>query len=104
MSGDSDNCEDDTAVAEAAAVEEDSHVEEEGQGHSLDDSNYNSGFIWEGMENYNGQCESFSGHAGTQKSAVNIQDIVSVLLFLSRDRVHGIVVETNHYAEQFMNC
>lgn len=33
-----------------------------------------------------------------------MQDILSVfLLFFSRDIVHKIVVEMNHYAEQFMN-
>jgi hypothetical protein len=48
-----DNCEDDIAVADAAVDEEDSQVEEEGQG----DSDYNSGFISKDMENYHGQCE-----------------------------------------------
>jgi hypothetical protein len=99
ISDDSDNCEDDTAV-DVAVDEEDSDVEE----HSLGDIDYNSGFIWEDMDNYHVQRELFSGHSGPQNSAVNVQNIVSVfLLFFSRDIVHKIVVETNHYAEQFMN-
>jgi hypothetical protein len=54
---DSDSCEDDVAVLDAAADEEDSHVEQGGQGYSLGDSDYNSGFIRKYMENYDGQCE-----------------------------------------------
>jgi hypothetical protein len=46
----SDNCEDDTAVADAA-VEEENQVEEAGQGHSLGDSAFNSGFIRKDMDN-----------------------------------------------------
>jgi hypothetical protein len=47
-SNNSDDCEDDIAVADVA-VEEDSEVEEEGQGHSLGDTQDNSGFIWGDM-------------------------------------------------------
>jgi hypothetical protein len=59
---DSDNCEDDIAVADAAVDEEDSDVEE----HSLGDTVYNSGFIWEGMNSYHGQRVLFCGHSGFQ--------------------------------------
>jgi hypothetical protein len=51
---DSDKCEDDIAVADAAVDEEDSQVEDEGQGHSLGNSDYNSGFIQKDMQNYHG--------------------------------------------------
>jgi hypothetical protein len=99
---DSDNCEDDIAVADA--VDEDSQAEEDSQGHSLGDTDVNSDFIWEDMDNYNGQRVLFSANSGPQNSAVNIQDTVSVfLLFFSRDIVLKIVVETNRYAEQFIN-
>jgi hypothetical protein len=60
----------------------------------------NSGFIWEDMDNYYGQHVLFSGHSGPQNSAVNIQETVSVfLLSCSRDILHKIAVETNHYTE-----
>jgi hypothetical protein len=79
-------------------------VEEEGQGHSLGDADYSSGFILEDIDNYHGQRELFSGHSGPQNSAINVQGITSVfLLFSSRDIFHKIVVETNRYAEQFKN-
>jgi hypothetical protein len=82
-SDDSDNCEDDIAVADAA-VDEDSQAEEEGQGHSLGDTDYNRDFIWEDMDNYNGHV-LFSANSEPQNSAVNVQDIVSVfLLYFSR--------------------
>jgi hypothetical protein len=48
-SDDSDDSEDDIAVAD---VVPDSDMEEGGQGHSLGDTDYNSGFIWEDMDNY----------------------------------------------------
>jgi hypothetical protein len=99
-SDDSDNCEDDIAVADAAVDEDDSDVEE----HSLGYTDYSSGFICEDMDNYHVQHELFSGHSGPQNSAVNMQDIVSVfLLFFSRDIVHIIFIETNRYAKQFIN-
>jgi hypothetical protein len=94
---DSDNCEDDIAVADAA-LDEDSQAEEDG------DTDFSSDFLWEDMENYNGQRVFFSANSGPQNSAVNVQDILSVfLLFFSRDIVHKIVLETNRYAEQFIN-
>jgi hypothetical protein len=78
-SDDSDDCANDIAVAD----EENSEVEE-GQGHFLGNTDYNSGFIWEDMDNYHGH-ELFSGHSGPQNSAINAQDIMSVfLLFFSR--------------------
>jgi hypothetical protein len=85
-SDDSDNCEDDIAVANAAVDEEDSNVED----HSRGDADYFIlfYFILEDMDNYHVQHELFSGHP-------------AFLLFFSRDIVHQIV-ETNHYAEQFM--
>jgi hypothetical protein len=49
----SDSCEDDIAVADAA-VDEESQAEEDSQSHSLGDTDYNSDFIWEDMDNYNG--------------------------------------------------
>jgi hypothetical protein len=59
--------------------------------------------ILEDMDNYHVHRELFSGHSGPQNSAVNVHDTVSVfLLFSSRDIAHKIV-ETNRYAEQFMN-
>jgi hypothetical protein len=56
-SDDSDSeCEDDIAVADAAADEEDSDLEE----HSLGDGDYNSVFFfWEDMDNYQTQREIF---------------------------------------------
>jgi hypothetical protein len=48
---DDDSCEDDIAVADAAVDEEDSQVEQVGHGHSLGDSDHNSGSIRKGMEN-----------------------------------------------------
>jgi hypothetical protein len=54
------------------------------------------------MDDYHAH-ELFSSHSGPQNSAVNVQDIVRVLLFFSRHTVHKIVVETNRYAQQFMN-
>jgi hypothetical protein len=51
-----------------------------------------------------GQRELFSGLSGPQNSAINFQGIMSVfLLFFSRDMVYKILVETNLYAEQFIN-
>jgi hypothetical protein len=89
------------AVAEAAADEQDSDVEE----HSLVDSTYNSDFIWEEMDNYDAVREQFSHNSGPQNSAVNVQDILSVfLLFFSRNIIQHIVAETNWYAEKFMNA
>jgi hypothetical protein len=70
---DSDKCEDDIAFADAVVDEEDRDVEE----HSLGDTDYNSGFIWEDMDNYHIQRELFPVHSGPQNSAVNMQDIVS---------------------------
>jgi hypothetical protein len=93
-SDESGKCEDGIAVADAAVDEEDSNVED----HSRRDTDYSSGFILEGMDNYHVQRELFSGHSGPQNSAVNVQDIVSVfLLFFSRDIVHKTVVETNRF-------
>jgi hypothetical protein len=44
--------------------------------------------------------ELFSGHSGSQNSAINVQGIVSVfLLFFRRIVVHKIVVETKRYAD-----
>jgi hypothetical protein len=44
-----------------------------------------SDFIWEDMDNYNGQRVLFYANSGHQNSAVNVQDTVSVfLLFFSR--------------------
>lgn len=59
---DSDDCEDDIAVADAAVDEEDSDVEV----HSLGNTDYNSGFIWDDMDNYHGQRELFFGHCEHQ--------------------------------------
>jgi hypothetical protein len=51
-------------------------------------------------DNYHGQHELFLGHSGPQNSAIDVQGIVFVfLLFFSRDIVHEIVVEMNHYAD-----
>jgi hypothetical protein len=49
---DTDDCEDDITVADST-VEENSEMEEEGQGHSLGDADHNSGFIWEDMGKVN---------------------------------------------------
>jgi hypothetical protein len=43
-------------------------VEEEGQSYSLSNADYNSGFIWEDIDNYHGQHELFSGNSGPQNS------------------------------------
>jgi hypothetical protein len=91
------DCEDDNAVADAAVDEEDSDVEE----HSLGDSDYNSGFVWGNMNNYHILRESFSGNSGPQNLAMNVQEIF-FYYFFSRDIIQN-VVETNRYAEQFMN-
>jgi hypothetical protein len=50
-------------------------VEEEGQG---TDTDYNSGFIWEDMDNYHWKYQLFSGHSGPENSAETVQHIVSV--------------------------
>jgi hypothetical protein len=62
-------------------------VEEEDQGHFLWEADYNSSFIWKDVDNCN-ECELYSGHSEPQNSAINVQDIVSVLLFFSRAIVH----------------
>jgi hypothetical protein len=88
----------------AADVDEEGEVEEEDQGLSLGVTNYNSSVILEDVDNYHGQCELFSGHSGPQNSTINIEDIVCLFsLFSGRDIVYKIVVETNRYAEKFMN-
>jgi hypothetical protein len=57
---DTEDCEDDIAAADSALDEERNEGEEEGHVHC------NSGFIWEGIDNYHGQRELFSGHSGPQ--------------------------------------
>jgi hypothetical protein len=44
-SDDTEDCEDDIAVADSVVDEENSQVEEEGQSYSLSNADYNSGFI-----------------------------------------------------------
>jgi hypothetical protein len=78
-SDDNTDCEDDIVVADPAGDEENSEVQEEGQCHSLGDADYNSGFIWEDTDNYHGH-ELFSGHSGSQNSAIHVQGIVSVFI------------------------
>lgn len=103
-SDESDDSDDDIAVADAAIDEVESDVEEQGQGQSSGYSDYSSNFIWKDMDNYCGKRELFSGNSGPQHSSANVLELVSVfLLFFSKDLVNKIVVETNRYAEQFMN-
>jgi hypothetical protein len=69
-------------MVDAAVDEMDSDLEER----SLGDTDFNSEFIWEGMDNYDTVREPFCGNCGPQISAVNVKDILSVfLLFFSTD-------------------
>jgi hypothetical protein len=99
-SSESDSDVDDIAMVDAAVDEMDSDLEER----SLGDTDFDSEFIWEGMDSYDTVREQFCGNSGPQNSAVNVKDILSVfLLFFSADLIQNIVTETNRYAEQFLN-
>jgi hypothetical protein len=78
ISEDSGECGEDIAVA-AAINEEESEVKEEGQGHSLDDTDCNSVFGW-------GRKRIFSRDSGAQNSSV----------MFKIDKFLKIVVKTNN--------
>ncbi|XP_069685025.1 piggyBac transposable element-derived protein 4-like [Periplaneta americana] len=61
-------------------------------------------YKWEDMKNYAAKREDFLGSAGPQLGARSVCDILSIfLLFFSTDLMKNIVLETNRYAEKFIN-
>jgi hypothetical protein len=81
--GDTDDCANVIALADSV-LEENSEVEEEGQGYFLGDADWNGGFIWEDVDNYHGQRELYPGHCGPQNSAINVKGIVSCVFIVSQ--------------------
>jgi hypothetical protein len=59
-------------------------------------------FLWEDMDDYNGQREIFIGMSGCQHSAQDFTNVVGIFeLFFAKDLVQQIVNESNCYAQQF---
>jgi hypothetical protein len=58
-------------------------------------------FVWENMQNYEGQRENFTGSVGPEGAAKHVTESVDIFkLFFSKELIDTIVEETNRYAEQ----
>jgi hypothetical protein len=61
-------------------------------------------FLWEDIENYVGQRQTFSGMSEPQDSAKGLANPVDIFeQFFDTDIIQTIVTETNRYAKQFKN-